>query len=223
MSEANTGETKPNENMISLDEHQQKVEAAIKARLTKSEQEKQQLAQENAQAKAEAEALRTQIASMSTSPTSESATTEANTTTLTPEDVAKLIDEKTQENIEQEKRNKSLENVQSVLSKGLGEDKEFDELSRNNPDSLKPEYVYEILNALGEKGLPAIKKALKDGSANTEMHGFTEPGKLVAWASQFANAKPESKDDYKSLPNIDNGSSVSEDDELNELIKNSRA
>ena len=225
MGDPNTGESQPNDNTITLDEHQQKVEAAVKARLSKAEQEKQQLAAEKAQSEAEAAELRKQIAALA-NPKSNNITNEPNNTEtagLTAEDVAKLIDQKTQENLETKKQEERLNNVQNIIRDGMSDDKEFKELSLNNPDVLQAPHVFEVINGLGKKGLAALKTALKDPEARAKMHSFNEPGKLVAWASQFAHTKPLEKEDYNVPPSLDGGSGVNLDDELTEMIKNTRA
>lgn len=224
MSEQTMASEPANQETITLDEHKQKMESAIKARLSKSEQEKARLEQERESLKKEAEDLRNSIEAIKSSSQSTEGQQVNSAPAFTEDDIARIIDQKTKENIENEARQKNLDNVQSVLAKGLQEDKEFDELSRANPDSLQPEHVYEIIHALGEKGLPAIKKALKDPEANKEINAFSvyEPGKLVAWASSHANSIPSKADDYKPLPNIDSGSPVGDDDEIKNLVKNAR-
>lgn len=227
MSTENTTENTQEPKMLSEAEHKEKVEAAIKARFKKMEQEQEALRQEN-------QALSEKVNGLTTNNTiqgvqtglpdtnsPENAAVSGSGSTLSPDDLNKIVEAKLKQQREMESQEQNIKNVMSIVEKAKNDDPEFKELSESSVNTVPAEHVYEIINSLGEDGLPALKAALKSKDKNSELLQINEPTKLVAWASRLNKSHDKPGKDFPDIPDI-TGKGHDEDGDIADLVKNVR-
>tara|TARA_R110001632_G_scaffold216892_1_gene345317 strand:+ start:4908 stop:5585 length:678 start_codon:yes stop_codon:yes gene_type:complete len=211
---------------------QEEMEAAVKARLDKKDQQIDQKEQERQAALQEAEQLRQQVAQHQQAPAQpiqqqEAPAQQPASAGLTQEDVNQQIQSHMAMQKQEEDSANQQKEMEGVINKGMNEDDEFKQLASSNESNQLPgDYTRALISSMGEDALPVIKKALQDKDTHAAMLSYSDPAKLVAWAYRQKGklVKPhEDGDKFSPKPNVasaGNGVSDFDDDDLSSYIGN---